>query len=310
MNTVGLACDWVGGFMENWQADVSTCVRGNPTQRLLESCATIEEAIAFFKKHKEPDFIRAKIFIADKNGKSAIIGSRDGKLQIEKSNQSNSFGYAFQISRECLARDSEPTMTNGSSILRACLQEGKYATKYSNVFDLKSGDIYLYQFHQNVESMHLNLRTEFDKGGHYYDMQQIHKQFPQAVMPLLINMKRFFLDDFPPISNPNTEIIKHFRAVMEDAMNGSMCEEDYAPALWSSISSIQKDIRNDFRRYGGFKSITAVECKQNLNRNISWFRVEFGKIILLMRFELDDQNKITFFKSEGVERLPGADLEE
>jgi hypothetical protein len=48
LNTEGLACDWVGGFTEEWKAGPrERCVRGNPTERLLESCASVSDAIAF-----------------------------------------------------------------------------------------------------------------------------------------------------------------------------------------------------------------------------------------------------------------------
>ena len=310
MNTEGLACDWVGGFMENWQADAVTCVRGNPTQRMLESCGTVEDAIVFFQKHKEPDFIRAKIFVADRKGASAIIGVQDGQLRIEKSGQSRGFGYAFLTLRECLTNDSVPTVNNGSSILHSCLQGGKYATKYSNIFDLMSGDIYIYQFHQHIDSIRLNLMAELDKGGHYYDMRQIHQQYSQPVLPLLINMKRFFQDDFPPIADMKPEVTNHIRKVIEDAISGKMQAEDYDSELWSSISSMQKDIQTDLKRYGSFKSIALVECKKEEDRYTNRYRVEFENVILLIRFELNNQNKIALFKSEGAERKPGADLGE
>jgi len=70
MNSEGLACDWVGGFLEEWHVDSATSVRGNPTERLLESCATVDEAIQFFQNHSEPDFRRARIFVADRSGAS------------------------------------------------------------------------------------------------------------------------------------------------------------------------------------------------------------------------------------------------
>jgi hypothetical protein len=310
MNTEGLACDWVGGFNENWQADAATCVRGDPTERMLESCATVEDAIAFFQKHKESDFMRAKIFVADKNGMSAIIGVRDGKLWFERSERSRGFGYAFQIFGECLAKDSEITITNSASILQACLQKGKYATKYSNIFDLKSGDIYLYQFHQHVDSIRMNLVVELAKGGHYFDMVQIHRQFSMPVMPLLMNMNRLVIDDFPPISDPEPKVTNHIRAVMEDAISGKMRAEDYHAELWSLISPLQKDIQNDLKRFGNFQSITFVECKTEKGSRTNRYRIEFDNIRALMRFELDDQDKIISFKSEATERKPGADLGE
>jgi len=310
MNTEGLACDWVGGFTEQWQADPSTCVRGNPTERMLEACATVEEAIVFFQKHKESDFYRAKILVADRTGASAIIGAHEGQLQIEKSKQSRGFGYAFQTLRECLMKKPEPTVAKSASILHDCLQEGKYATKYSNVFNLKSGDIYLYQFHQHVDSIRLNLTAELSKGAHYFDMARIHQQYSQSAIPLLINMKRYFLDDYPPIADLNPAATSHIRNVIEDAISGKMHQEDYIPELWASISPIQKDIQEDLRRYGTFTSIAPVNHTDNGNTYINSYRLEFENVFLLMRFELDRKNRIVSFKSEGAERKPGADLGE
>ena len=310
MNTEGLACDWVGGYAENWQADPSTGVRGNPTERLLESCATVEDAIAFFQKHKESDFIRAKIFVADKNGLSVVVGAQDGKLQIDKSEQSRSFGYAFQTFRNCFAKDSELTAANGASILHACLQEGKYATKYSNIFDLKSGDIYLYQFHQKIDSIRMNLAAELARGGHYFDMVQIHRQFSMPAVPLLMNMRRFVIDDLTSIDDPEPAITKHVRAVIEDAISGKMRAGDYQADTWSSISPMQKEIQEDLKRFGGLQSVALVECKSEGNGRINRYRIEFEKIRSLMRFVLDDQQAIVSFKSEATERKPGADLGE
>jgi penicillin V acylase-like amidase (Ntn superfamily) len=62
MNTEGLACDWVAGFNDVWQPDASlTNVWGNSSQQMLETCATVEEAIAFYRGHREPGFYRARI---------------------------------------------------------------------------------------------------------------------------------------------------------------------------------------------------------------------------------------------------------
>ena len=310
MNTEGLACDWVGGFNENWKADAATCVRGNPTERMLESCTTVDDAIAFFQKHKESDFIRAKIFVADRNGMSVIIGVRDGKLRFERSERSRGFGYAFQTFDECYAKDSDITITNSASILHDCLQKGKYATKYSNIFNLKSGDIYLYQFHQHVDGIRMNLVVELAKGGHYFDMVQIHRQFSMLVMPLIMNMKRLVIDDYPPISDPEPKVMNHIRTVMEDAISGKMRAEDYHAQIWSSISPIQKDIQNDLKRFGNFQSITLVECKTEKGSRTNRYCIEFDNIRALMLFELDNQDKIISFKSEATERKPGADLGE
>jgi hypothetical protein len=40
----GLAFDWVAGYKEKWEPDPKLKrVKGNPAERMLESCATVEE---------------------------------------------------------------------------------------------------------------------------------------------------------------------------------------------------------------------------------------------------------------------------
>jgi len=46
MNSAGLAFDWVAGFSETWTPYASMLpVGGRTSERMLESCATVEEAI-------------------------------------------------------------------------------------------------------------------------------------------------------------------------------------------------------------------------------------------------------------------------
>jgi hypothetical protein len=98
---------------------------------------------------------------------SAIIGAKDGQLLVEKSNQGRGFGYgARTLDRMLTSRSSEPAVTNGAEILRGCLQKGKYATKYSNIFDLRSGDIFLFPFPDRDDQVKLNLEVELQKGPH------------------------------------------------------------------------------------------------------------------------------------------------
>jgi hypothetical protein len=118
-------------------------VRGNPSERMLETCATVKDAIAFYRKHWEPSFSYAKILVADRSGASAIIGAKDGKLQAEQAHQSQGFGYGVRTLKKMLKKQPEPIVAKGFEILSACVQKGHNATKYSNIFDLKTGEIFL-----------------------------------------------------------------------------------------------------------------------------------------------------------------------
>jgi len=165
MNTEGLAYDWVAGYTEKWEPDPNLpSARGNSSQRMLETCATINDAIAFYRTHAEPGFWRAKILVADRTGASVIIGAKDGKFQVESDNQCRGFGFGSRTLDQALAKHPDPTAANAFKILRDCRQSGEYATKYSNIYDLKSGDIFLYPF-PGRDEVKLNLALSSKKGA-------------------------------------------------------------------------------------------------------------------------------------------------
>lgn len=78
LNSEGLAFDWVAGYKEAWNPDPSV-PRAWRNEQVLETCATVKEAIASHREHREPSFTYAKILLADRTGASVIIGANDGK---------------------------------------------------------------------------------------------------------------------------------------------------------------------------------------------------------------------------------------
>jgi hypothetical protein len=143
---------------------------------MLESCSTIDEAVAFFQTHWEPSFSYAKILIADRTGASVIIGAKDGRLDIKIAKQSRGFGYSGQIVDRMLNDTPPSTVESAGKILEAACQKGENATKYSNVFDLKSGDIFLFRFPEHRSAVKLSLKEELEKGRHSYDIPRIAEQ--------------------------------------------------------------------------------------------------------------------------------------
>lgn len=193
MNTEGLAFGWVAGYQEKWDADPNLPNEpGNPSERMLETCTTVNDAIAFYRHHREPGFSYAKLLVADRTGVSVIICARDGTLQVERGNQSCGFGFGWAVLGDPLKKRPKSTVANGFKILCACRQTGQYATRYSHIDDLKSGDIYLYPIPDSNDEVTFNLAAELKKGGHYYDMPTIHEEIGQAPRPLLPIMMNFF----------------------------------------------------------------------------------------------------------------------
>jgi hypothetical protein len=310
LNTEGLSFDWVAGYREKWESSVGMkSIRGNPSERMLETCTTIKDAIAFYRKHWEPSFSYAKILVADRTGMSAIIGAKDGKLQVEQAHQSRGFGYGFRTLKKMLKKQPEPTVTKGFEILLACVQKGHNATKYSNIFDLKTGEIYLFRrFSKWTKDVKLNLSVELEKGEHYYDIPQIRNQLTQAPIPLLNNMKRLLLDRYKPIPDNEPEITNQISKMIQDALKGTMNSDNYTTELWRELSPKQEEIQADLKRLGNFISLVLVYRKDEDRQRSYRYRLEFENATVLQHYILDKENKVAFTESESTELKSREDI--
>jgi len=311
MNTEGLAFDWVAGFKEKWGPDLGLpSTRGDPSQRMLETCATVKDAIAFYRNHSEPSFSYAKILVADRTGASVIIGATNGQLQVEQDNQCRGFGFGRRTLDAALAKGPQPTVADGFKILRDCRQTGQYATKYSNIYDLKSGDIFLYPFPEHDDEVNLNLAVELKKGGHYYDMLQIKEQLTQAPLPLPLNLARFPMDEFKPIPDKEPEVTAHLRTMIRDAAIGAWRADEYTAEAWTAISSKQNKIQDNLKKLGDFISMTLVDRSDEKEQRSYRYRLEFANATVLQHFVLDGQSKLAAGGAEAVEWKPGANVPE
>lgn len=301
VNTKGLAFDWVAGTMNGWKPAANLLrAKGNPSERMLENCATVEEAIAFFQKYAEPSFSYARILIADKSGASVIIGARDGKLYFDRSKSSRGFGYGGDTLQKMLSADTKPSLEVGLPILKACVQKGGDATKYSNVFDLTSGEVLLMSFSERNKTFKFNLKEELSRGGHYYDLPQIGLQMHKPLMPLQSTMTRFLLDSYKPIKNEFPTITKKIKRVIEDATEGTFNRQDFNPEFWRSLEPYQKDAQKELKNFGKFKSLTLLENVTDTTKNYL-FAIKFKYRTLLQRYFFDQHGKISGIKNEGSE---------
>jgi hypothetical protein len=302
LNTEGLSFDWVAGYTEKWEWDQKMPeVRYNSGQRMLETCSTIEQAVAFFRTHFESGFWRAKILVADRSGASVIIGARDGQLVVEPADRCRGFGYGQRPLDLALAKNPQITAGEGFKILKACRQGGDYTTKYSNVFDLKSGDIFLYPFPDRDDEVQLNLAAELKKGAHYYEMLKIQDQLSQAPRSLLLNMERLPVDKYKPIPDQEPEVTAHVRAIIGDAGKGTLHPEDFTPEFWKNLAPKQKEIQDSVKRLGDLMTLKLVDRRDEAGQRIYRYRMEFANAIVLQRCILNAQNQMVTNGTEAAE---------
>ncbi len=306
VNTEGLAFDWVAGFSDEWRpADSMHLPRGNPSQRMLETCATVKEAVAFFRTNREPGFGRARILIADRTGASAIIGASNGQLTVEESQECRGFGYAAEVVRRRLAAKPEVTVASGVTILKEALQEGTYATKYSNVFDLKSGDIYVYELQKSPAGVKLNLAAELARGPHYYDIPLLREQLTKDPKELLGNMRRFPLDAVKLAKDTAPEITKKLQHVLTGAAQGKMESADFTIELWRELAPQQAAIREELKKLGNLISMKRAEAKSGDRKGTFRYRIDFANATTMYTFVFDEGQRIASIETEDIEPRPG-----
>jgi hypothetical protein len=195
-NTEGLAFDWVAGYRERWERPAKAQIaKGNSCQRMLETCATVEEAVAFYTQHWEESFAYGKLLVADRSGKSVLLGAKDGRLATSVVTASQGIGNRFDLrgndAAQMLAEVPTTSVPAAVRILQAALQEGPNATKYSVIYDLKSCGLMLYRFPEQSEPVRLSLADELKKGPHYYDIPRLREQLGRKLQPLTEDMKRY-----------------------------------------------------------------------------------------------------------------------
>ena len=302
VNTAGLAFDWVTGFPAKWLANPALKpVRGNPSQRMLETCSTVNEAIAFYWKHWEPDFARSRMLVADRTGASAIISAHAGRLQVERSTGCRGFGYGHEVLDKVLASPPEPTVANGLGILRETLQTGEFATKYSSVYDLKTGDLFIAPAPTRPDAVKLSLTAELARGPHYYEMPRLQEQLAEAPRPLPPGMQRFYLDSLKPLPDGEPLVTSHLRALGVDIRGGTMRESDYTPELWQKLGPAQKQVQSEMNALGKFQTLTLVGRTTDGPLRSYLYLLDFSDAQVLQRYVLDPDNKVAQIGTEFFE---------
>lgn len=181
VNDQGLFFDWVAGYKTDWRPSPDRLdYEGNLNEKVLEECATVEEAVKIYQKYDRISFRYARILLADRTGASVIIGWAKGELKFYHSKGTYQvLGYRDHIAELMLkkiqTREKELSIDYLKSILDACHQEGRNPTKYSNIHDLKNNIIYVYQFHNYDEVITIDLDNELKKGKHQYIFDKNNK---------------------------------------------------------------------------------------------------------------------------------------
>lgn len=183
MNEHGLFFDGVSApYLEIKDSKNKISPHYNLSEKLLEECRTVEEALEMFDKYYLKYFEKGAFLIADKTGASIVIEGdsiiyKKGNYQVQTNfYQSNpSLGgypcHRFDIAENMLSNCEILTIPFVRSVLRAVHSEG--GTVYSNIYDLRNTSIYLFHNSDFNNYLKFNLQEELKKGTKYYKISDI-----------------------------------------------------------------------------------------------------------------------------------------
>lgn len=145
-------------------------------EKVIEECASVQEAVSVFDNFYCEDQFRAQYLIGDSTGISMIVEGDDVLFNNEDYQVLTNFYQAYPElgGYPCWRYDTAVEMLDSSdeistylfgSILSETHQSG---TQYSNIYDLKEGLIYLFYYHNFEEYITIDLDEELQKGYRSY----------------------------------------------------------------------------------------------------------------------------------------------
>ncbi|MFX0094929.1 MAG: carcinine hydrolase/isopenicillin-N N-acyltransferase family protein, partial [Candidatus Hodarchaeota archaeon] len=194
MNSWGLCVDGNGLPMAHINAHPEKPrPAGFIMESVLEECATVNQTISWFQNHNFGDRFSGQAHFADAYGNSVVVSpGSDGELAFTRKNNSKylvstnfnlanvnhgyypCWRYDTAVSMiEAIHSEEDLTIAACRDILDAVHAEGEYFTKYSNIFDLKSREIYVYHLRNFTEYIKLNLTEELAQGEHMYRISDL-----------------------------------------------------------------------------------------------------------------------------------------
>ncbi|MHC1785801.1 MAG: hypothetical protein AB9880_01885 [Christensenellales bacterium] len=144
------------------------------SKQMLEACATLEEAVAFYGQHYEASLGYAHILVTDRSGASADITWDWARNALGVTRKSDTFQVIGIGSDYIFPRLStagyNPSVESFRDLLRYTSID---ATAYSNIYDLKQGLVYVYNQRDYEHPILFDLKAELGKGLRLYLLKNL-----------------------------------------------------------------------------------------------------------------------------------------
>jgi len=189
MNDRGLFVDGNRLSPTGWEpSEGKPDFRGSVISFILATCATVADVREFFEKNNVQALQQARFPVADKSGESMVVEFGQGRVQFVRSEEyyliATNFVWTnvknddyscwrYKTADRLLGEAENLDISLIREVLDATHQEGRSETVYSNIFDLKTGQITVYNVHDFSRAVTLNLSEELEKGMRTIDLPSL-----------------------------------------------------------------------------------------------------------------------------------------
>lgn len=190
MNEKGLAFDAAVVAEVPYEKEPGKKTPKNLIEKIMNECATVEEALPYFERYDCPHLSRTQFLFADRTGASAVVawmpGSglsvvrRNGPYQLITNTRLEASAFRcerYVLAERLLAEESAYDLARVRDTLDAMHQRGPQAfTSYSNVFDLSAGTVTVYNLADFENPVTYDLAAELAKGEHAYELATVFER--------------------------------------------------------------------------------------------------------------------------------------
>ena len=191
MNEKGLSFDAAALQEVPWEPDPDKETPRNLIEKIMNECATVEEALAYFEKYNSRFMAQAQFLFADATGDSAVVAWEpatglsiqriEGRQQVITNTRVEKTSYRCQRhTRASRTLDQHPQVSVRAvaSALEAVHQRGPVFTSYSTIYDLKAKKVHVYNLANFDEVVTFDLATELAKGPETHALADLFDHSP------------------------------------------------------------------------------------------------------------------------------------
>jgi hypothetical protein len=205
---------------------------GDIYNTMLDSCATLEEAVNLLKQYNIESLCRNHVMIVDSSGNSAVIEWAQDSMAIiyktgdyqlitnfmitDSSLMASPTCWRYNTANQML-QDCDVTVESFGYILAAVHQEGDFPTQYSNVYDLKNRVVYVVHYYNFNEVIKLDLIEELKQDSHIYNLPDLFTNLEPSHNESKTPRQFQLLQNYPNPFNPSTTI-KYYLKESGDVM--------------------------------------------------------------------------------------------